>query len=712
VSDVALPGQGTSRRRLLVVCSAIGLLTAIMAVSPLGAYLDRVGIDLLQPLRMALHPPPSLDPVQSPVAIVAIDEESYAALGNFPKVVWTPWLAAVIEALLAAKVKVIGLDIVFPTTLDTFVWQGARPLQGIDIPFLQALNDAVADDRILLGYTSNYGRSIEPDPSQQAAAEGAANLAPLTLELDADGVARSYPASFPAVDGKTAVPSLAFAMAKRAGVTAPDRGLLVDFAYGPGHIPVYSLADLLACANAHKDGFFAQHFAGKSVILAEILDQEDRYFTSASLMSVGRRQDLPPSTQPRCIPSAQGAVPISFTGRWKIPGVFVHAAALQNMALGTAIAPLPRLPSALGVGLIAFAAALGFYAVSPLIGAGAALLAILLMALAGALALAQGLLLPAVTAWVGIGLAYLVTAGDRVVLEQRNRQRVMDIFGAFLAPAVVRKLAADPKSLSPVRRSATIMFIDIVGYTSLTESLKREPDRLISLLNEYLGLLADVVRKHGGYVDKFIGDAVLAVWNVPTVERADAGRAATEAALECADLVRAKGRAREDGIKVDVRIGIASGEVTGGLVGSATRVNYTVLGDAVNLASRLESSNKLFGTHMLCCDVTESDLAGAEATAGQPCVRRRRLGNVQFKGKSEGIGVFELLGRPGDGEAESGDFAAAVALFEAGELTAAAAAFHRIADLEPPSRIYLEQIAELERAATRPENFMIILHEK
>ena len=158
---------------MLVVCSTIGLLTAIVAASPLGAYLDRVGIDLLQPLRMALHTP-SLDPARSPVAIVAIDEESYAALGNFPKVVWTPWLAVVIEALLAAKVKVIGIDIVFPTTLDTFVYQGKRPLEGIDIPFLQALSDGAADDRILLGYTSTYGRSIEPDPSQQAAAEGAA----------------------------------------------------------------------------------------------------------------------------------------------------------------------------------------------------------------------------------------------------------------------------------------------------------------------------------------------------------------------------------------------------------------------------------------------------------------------------------------------------------------------------------------------------------
>ena len=161
MSDAALPGQGTSRRRLLVVCSTIGLLTAIMAASPLGAYLDRVGIDLLQPLRMVLHPP-SLDPAQSPVAIVAIDEESYAALGNFPKVVWTPWLAAVIEALLAAKVKVIGLDIVFPTTLDTFVWQGKRPLEGIDIPFLQALNDGAADDRILLGYTIDLRPQYRP----------------------------------------------------------------------------------------------------------------------------------------------------------------------------------------------------------------------------------------------------------------------------------------------------------------------------------------------------------------------------------------------------------------------------------------------------------------------------------------------------------------------------------------------------------------------
>ncbi|HEY8013805.1 MAG TPA: CHASE2 domain-containing protein, partial [Dongiaceae bacterium] len=371
MSDVALPGQGTSRRRLLVVCSAIGLLTAIVAVSPLGAYLDRVGIDLLQPLRMALHPPPSLDPVQSPVAIVAIDEESYAALGNFPKVVWTPWLAAVIEALLAAKVKVIGLDIVFPTTLDTFVFEGKRPLQGIDIPFLQALSDAAEDHHILLGYTNAAGSYIAPDPSQLAAADGPANLASLNFELDADGVVRSYPASLPAADGSDAVPSMAFALAQRAGITPPDRGLLVDFAYGPGHIPVYSLADLLACANAHKDAFFAQHFAGKSVILGEVLDQEDRYFTSASLMSVGRRQVLPPSTQPRCIPSAQGAVPISFAGRWKIPGVYVHAAALQNLALGTAIAPLPRLPAALAVGLIAFGAALGFYAVSPLIGAGA-----------------------------------------------------------------------------------------------------------------------------------------------------------------------------------------------------------------------------------------------------------------------------------------------------------------------------------------------------
>jgi class 3 adenylate cyclase len=706
MSAAALAGQGTSRRRILVVSSAIGLLTAILAATPLGAYFNRLGIDLLQPVRLWLNPP-KVDLARSPIAIVAIDEESYAAFGNFPKVVWTPWLAQVIEALLQAKTKTIALDIIFSTTLDNFVFEGKRPLQGIDIPFLQAINDAAVDNRILLGYAPN----IAPDPSQQAAAEGGGNLAPVNLELDADGVVRSYPASFPATDGLSQVASLAYALAGRAGVKLPEGGTLVDFAYGPGHIPVYSLADLVACAKAGKESFFDSHFAGKAVIFADVLDVEDRWFTSASLMSTGGTRSLPPASQPRCIASATGPVPISISGRWKIPGAFIHATAFQNLVQGTAITPLPRLPGAVGVGLIAFAAALGFYAVTPLIGAAAGVGAILLMALAGAFALGQELLLPAVTAWVGVSLAYLVTAGDRVIVEQRNRQRVMDIFGTFIAPAVVKKLAADPRALEPVRRQATIMFIDIVGYTSLTESLKREPDRLIGLINEYLGLLADIISKHGGYVDKFIGDAVLAVWNVPTVERSDAGRAAAEAALECAELVRAKGRARADGIKVDVRIGIASGEVTAGLVGSATKANYTVLGDVVNLASRMESSNKLFGTHMMCCGATEAALAKAEA--GRISVRRRRLGRVQFKGKTEGIDVYELLGRPDDAPIKNGAaFAAAVALYEDGQLAAAAAAFRAITEKEPPAHIYLEQIAELERAATPPRHPTIVLHEK
>jgi adenylate cyclase len=713
VSAPVLTGQGTSRRRIFAVSAGVGLFMAIVSATPLGAYLDRVGIDLLQPVRVRLNPPMA-DPAQSAVAIVAIDEESYTKLGNFPKVVWTPWLATVIEALVKAKVKVVGLDIVFPTTLDTFVWHDTRPLQGIDGTFLQALNDAAADDRIVLGYASVNGRNIEPNASQKAAAEGAANLAPLNLELDADGVVRFYPANFPAADGSAAIPSLAFELARRAAIHSPGRGLLIDFALGPDHIPVYSMADLLACANAGKDGFFQDHFAGKAVIVADVLDVEDRWFTSASLVSVGRAYAMAPEAQPRCMASTQGAVPITISGRWKLPGAFIHATALNNLALGRWIEPLPRLPAALAVGVVGFAAAIVFYAISPALGAVITLIALVLMALAGAAVLGEGILLPTATGGLSIGLAYLVTAGDRVVLEQRGRQRVMDIFGAFLAPSIVRKLAADPKALAPVLREATIMFIDIVGYTSLTESLKVEPNRLISLLNEYLGLLADVVRKHDGYVDKFIGDAVLAVWNVPTVERLDAGRAAAAAALECADLVRAKSRERNDGIQVDVRIGIATGEVIGGLVGSATRVNYTVIGDAVNLASRLESANKLFGTRILICDVTESRLATAEAAAGEGAVLRRRLGRVRFKGKSEEREVYELLGHAREGTtAPAGDeFSGAVALFEGGDLVGAGAAFRALVEREPASRIYLEQISELERAPTRTEHPMIILQEK
>jgi len=693
------------------VALVIALAMTAVAATPLGAYLDRLGIDLLQPLRARLSAP-AADPASSRVAIVAIDEESYAALGNFPKVVWTPWLATVIQALLQAKVKVIGLDIVFATTLDGFVWRDARPLRGIDSAFLQALAAGADDDRVVLGYASTGGHNIEPDASQRAAIGGTGNLAPLNLELDADGVVRSYPANFPATGGGPPLPSLAFELARRAGIPSPARGLLIDFAFGPDHIPIYSLADLLACAKAGNSAFFDQHFAGRAVILADMLDVEDRWFTSASLMFLGAAHAMAPAAQPRCAGSL--AEPMTFSGRWKIPGVFVHATALNNLSLGRMIEPLPRLPAALGVGLIALGAAGGFYALSPVAGALTALAAIALMALGGALALASGLLLPVVSGWLAVAVAYLVTAGDRVLLEQKSRQRVLDIFGAFLAPSVVRKLANDPRTLAPVRREATIMFIDIVGYTSLAENLKSEPDRLISLLNEYLGLLADVIRRHGGYVDKFIGDAVLAVWNVPTVERQDAARAAAEAALECAQEVRARGRERRDGVEVDVRIGIATGEVIGGLVGSATRVNYTVLGDTVNLASRMESSNKLFGTHMLCCADTEARLAAAEATAGAPAVRRRRLGRVRFKGKTEGIAVYELLGRPGEGEPPPTEaaFAAAVARFEAGDFPGAETAFKKIAEREPASAIYLKQIAEFERAGEYPQQPMIVLHEK
>ena len=114
----------------------------------------------------------------------------------------------------------------------------------------------------------------------------------------------------------------------------------------------------------------------------------------------------------------------------------------------------------------------------------------------------------------------------------------------------------------------------------------------------------------------------------------------------------------------------------------------------------MESSNKLFGTHMMCCGVTEAELARAEAAAGQPFLRRRRLGCVQFKGKTEGIDVYELLGRPDGVVVASTDFAAAVALYESGRLAAAAVAFRAMTDQEPPARLYLEQIAELELMAT------------
>ena len=245
-------------------------------------------------------------------------------------------------------------------------------------------------------------------------------------------------------------------------------------------------------------------------------------------------------------------------------------------------------------------------------------------------------------------------------------------FRKYIPADLVRMLVregVEPRPGGSVR-TLTVMFADIAGFTGLSERLG---DRIIPLLSGYLDTVSREVNSHGGTIDKFIGDAVMAFWGAPA---ADPNHAvdACRAALACQRSLRASGLVDDGGRPLKVRIGINSGNMLVGNIGSEFRLNYTVIGDAVNLASRLEGLNKYYGTAVLIADSTYQ-----EARAG---IVARPLDWVSVKGKNEAVLVHELLGLKsevaGDIEELAGLYEQALATYRRQSWTEAVLLFEQV----------------------------------
>ena len=186
---------------------------------------------------------------------------------------------------------------------------------------------------------------------------------------------------------------------------------------------------------------------------------------------------------------------------------------------------------------------------------------------------------------------------------------------------------------------ATIMFSDVAGFTSISEGLT--PEQLVQLLNKYLTPMTDIILESGGYVDKYEGDAIMAEWGVPYPN----DKHATLACWAVLDQLKRLDEIREDlyeefGYRLTVRMGINSGDVSAGNMGSESRFSYTVMGDAVNLAARLEPTNKVYGTHAMIGEKTYDQ--------AKDDIETRLLDKVVVVGKKESIRVYELLARKGE----------------------------------------------------------------
>jgi adenylate cyclase len=217
----------------------------------------------------------------------------------------------------------------------------------------------------------------------------------------------------------------------------------------------------------------------------------------------------------------------------------------------------------------------------------------------------------------------------------------LSAFRKFIPADLVRALLRQGVEAKPggVVQELSVMFIDIAGFTGLSE---RMGDRVVPLLSRYLDLTSEIVVANGGTIDKFIGDAVMAFWGAPQLQ-ADHALSCCRAALACRRAIDESGLVDDLGHPLQIRIGINSGRMLVGNVGSELRLNYTVIGDAVNVASRLESANKGYGTQILIGEATERSARGAIVT--------RELDSIAVYGREEGLSVYELIGLAGDHEA-------------------------------------------------------------
>ena len=603
----------------------------------------------------------------SEVVLVLFDSLSVADwpyLSPFPR----PFLAELIDALAAADVKAIGLDVFLDRTYPgrNAMDQGDELLRGA----IERAGNVVLVSRVV---TTPEGPQLErPDPyfADVAAAEvptpfetvqdgvlavrSGTGLAPslgLALWARARGVDETALLAEAAASGRLAVPGLPDAYATLPeGFLGPwrqGRGYALDFPLrfiGPP-----SVAELqegrtntfetysggFAAATA---AFLPDAFRDRIVLLGNGFHDSDKFRTPFYNQSPGVTE------------GSGGAAAYGW-----MYGVEVHANALQNLLDERFIHPIPRWAKILLlVALAGIAGAVPFWSEAGVGALAAVFLSVGVTAAAfwaylGEIFLPGGrmlmqlgtpyLVLPVAISILAIFLSYLGSVAYVSVVEGRDKRFIKSAFGKYVSPAVVQAISENPDSLKlgGAKRELTILFSDLAGFTDLSEKL--DPQDLITMINEYLSEMTDLVLEEQGTLDKYIGDAIMAFWNAPhpSPDHPDrAMRCAIRMQRKMLDL-NARWRAADPTAEtLVVRIGVNTGTVVVGNVGGKDRFDYSALGDAVNLAARLEPANKTYNTLVM---VAENTMRAADRKA----FRYRELDLIAVKGKLQPVTVYELL---------------------------------------------------------------------
>lgn len=658
------------RRRIgvITVCAGLALVVAmvrLLAPVPLEV-LDRKLLDF----RYLVRGPVA---ASSHVVIVGIDEASLAEIGRWP---WPRGrLAQLIDRLHDAGVSAIGFDIVLdePTTsvdraeLETAL--ATNPHRTAD-ELRRALHAELDDDAqlatalrgagdVVLAHFFEFGGA----PAAQLAATP---LPEMTVMLAGGATLAATPALKHATRVRAPIPVLAAATAGTGHINfAPDpdgsyRRVPIGIRAGDRLVPSLGLELLRVYLG---EGAARATITPAGVTGARIGDHEVPVDGAGQLWLdfLG-----PPGTIPQVSAAAvlAGRVPAeALAGRIALvgftamgfdevptpfaavsPGVELQATALDNVLEGRALRRpwwLVPLEAAAVVALGVLVGAALRWLPGAWGGIGAAVLALAYLVVTQTLFTAAGLALGGIYAAAGVILAAIGGAVYRSVVEEGEKRKIRDAFQHYVNPEIAELIAEEPDRLrlGGERRPITVLFSDIRGFTGMAEHLS--PETLGELLNHYLEAMTDVVFTHGGLLDKYIGDAVMAFWGAPA-DTPDHAMRCCEAALDMrAALERLNLSWHAAGLpQIQIRIGINSGDAIVGNFGSSRRFSYTAVGDDVNLASRLEQLNKGYGTGVLISAWTRRAI-GDEFVC-------REIDHTLVKGRAQGVTVYELLCRRRD----------------------------------------------------------------
>jgi adenylate cyclase len=629
---------------------------------------DPVAVQLLRDLAFDTYQrtkPRQQNPDESLVRIIDIDDESLARHGQWP---WPRTLVAqMVDRLTEAKVGVIGFDVVFaePDRLSpgrlVKTWPKTPEIEQLlaraaELPDNDKIfAAAIARSRVVTGFF------IAGEGSRRPAAKAGFGV------VGADPLGAIF-------GGRSAIPSLPELEAGARGNGAlnwyPERDQVVRrvpalLRVGDQLYPALFAELLRVGQGAHsykvrtaQEGAAIEAMQiGRAAVPTDADGRLVVYFAPReTIRSIAAWKILAGDFKPEEVEGRIAIVGTSAAGLLDIratpldpatPGVEVHAQAIEQVVSGTYLFRPDFSDSVehlfvlvLCAGVIVMVPRIGA-AWAGVIGFGGAILAVALAWMAFS---RFGWLIDPVSPAISIALVFMVTTLVVYFRTERERRQVRSAFGRYLAPALVERLASDPSrlKLGGEMRPMTLLFSDIRGFTTIAETFDAEG--LTTFMNRYLTPMTDVILAHGGTVDKYMGDAIMAFWNAPLDEPGHAGSACSAALAmlerlktlnaELADEAAKAGRTHEP---IAIGIGLNSAVCCVGNMGSQQRFDYSVLGDGVNLASRLEGQTKLY--HV-------ATLIGEETRSLAPEFAALEVDLIRVKGKTAPARVYTLLGGP------------------------------------------------------------------